>query len=437
MVIRIAPSSLRQTRSSLLMPSMFLSSSSPSLLRRNRDFRYLFICQLLENGAYWFVQIPVLVLLNELTGSGLWGALSLTIGTGVRAALLPFAGTVLDRVDRRRVMAMASVVDIAAAVTLLVALRSSATAWLAFPAMAANAAATAFFMPAAAVALPNLVLAEDLKTANAIAGSAFGIMSILGASASGVLVAIFHPTVSFACTIAALAFVVFLISRIKRPFQSDRGNAETSGTWSAVIDGFRYIVHRPRVRVIVTVKCAGGLSNGAFVIYPLLATSFGLGAIGTGLLFAARGAGLVTGPFLLRKVLSKDDWLLPGLALSMAVFGLSYLAASVAGWFPLMLTLIFIAHMAAGGNWTMSSYALQAEVPDEFRGRLVTADVMLVSLAITGSQLTMGALVDTVNIRILLAACGVLTLLYAVGWRAAAAPGLRPMTRSATTPTHQ
>lgn len=421
------------TTSGNLAPTSGRASSSVPLLRCNVDFRRLFLAQLLETGAYWFVQIPVLVLLTEMTGGGLWGALSLAISTGVKAALLPFAGTVVDRADRRGVMIVASVVEISAVLTLF-ALRSDATAWLVFLAMAVLAAAGAFFMPAASVALSNLVRAEDLKTANVIAGSAFGIMSIVGASVSGILIAVFHPYVSFAVTIVALVLVMFLILRIERPFQSDRASADGSRTWSAIIDGFRYIVHRPRVRVFVTVKCAVGLGNGALAIYPLLAASFGVGAIGTGLLFAARGAGFVLGPFLLRKLLSHGGWLLPGLALSMAVFGLAYLGTSVTGWFPLILTLMFIAHLAAGGNWAMSSYAWQAEVPDEFRGRVVAADVMLSTLAVAGSQMTVGALIDTVDIRTLLAACGAVTLLYAIGWRAASMLSLRPAAPSAAAP---
>lgn len=401
-------------------------SSGPSLLRRNRDFRYLFLAQLMQSGAFWFVQIPLLVLLNDLTGNGLWGALSLAISTAVKAALLPFAGTILDRVDRRRIIVMASIVNIAA-VLILFAVRSDATAWLAFPAMAVTAAATAFFLPAALVALPNLVSAEDLKSANMVAGSAFGIMSILGASVGGVLIAVFHPYACFVITIGALACGMYLTSRIERPLQSGRDRADESGTWSAIVEGFRYIVGRSRVRVFVTVKCAVGLGNGALAIYPLLAASMGVGATGVGLLFAARGAGLMVGPFVLRRVLANDGWLVPGLAVSMAVFGLTYVGTSVAGWFPLVLMLMFVGHIAAGGNWAMSSYALQAEVPDGFRGRVVAADVMLSTVAVAGSQLAVSALIDVVDIRVLLAACGVLSLLYAIGWRAATAFGPRPV----------
>ena len=72
-----------------------------SVLVHNRDFRSLFLAQLVVFGGDWFVLVPLVVLLPELTGSGLWGALVLSADTGIVALLLPFTGTVADRVDRK------------------------------------------------------------------------------------------------------------------------------------------------------------------------------------------------------------------------------------------------------------------------------------------------------------------------------------------------
>ena len=67
----------------------------------------------------------------------------------------------------------------------------------------------------------------------------------------------------------------------------------------------------------------------------------------------------------------------------------------------------------------MSNYALQLEVPDELRGRVFATDMMLATLAIAVSLLVVGRFIDTVDLRVLIAACGAVTLLYAVGWRLA------------------
>jgi hypothetical protein len=86
-------------------------------------------------------------------------------------------------------------------------------------------------------------------------------------------------------------------------------------------------------------------------------------------------------------------------------------------WFWLALVLVATAHFAGGGNWVMSSYALQVEVPDSLRGRVFATDMMLATLAVSVSVLIAGTLVDHLNPRVLVAACGSATLLYAIGWR--------------------
>ena len=68
-----------------------------SVLTRNRDFRYLFLAELVVFGGDWFALIPLIGLLHDLTGSGLPGALALAADTAVNALLLPFAGAVADR----------------------------------------------------------------------------------------------------------------------------------------------------------------------------------------------------------------------------------------------------------------------------------------------------------------------------------------------------
>jgi hypothetical protein len=118
-------------------------------------------------------------------------------------------------------------------------------------------------------------------------------------------------------------------------------------------------------------------------------------------------------------VLRHRGWLLPSLALSMALYGAGYLAVSVTPWFPLVLVLVFVAHFAGGTNWTLSNYALQGEVPDQLRGRVFATDLMLATLAITVSQLIATAFVDHVDPRVILAGCGLVTLTYAIGWRIA------------------
>lgn len=390
-----------------------------AVLRRNRNFRMLLLAELMVFGVDWFVMVPLLVLLPALTGSGVWGALVLAMDTGVVALLLPYTGAVADRFDRRRIMIGANIAALVG-VLLLLGVRDAGTAWLALVGIGVVAVAKAFYSPAAQAALPNVLDPDELAAGNAVAGSAWGTMTIVGASLGGILSSAAGPYVAFWAAAGGLVLAGVLAGLIRRPLQAPRDqDRPVQQTWAAIREALGYIGHRPRVLALVTVKSAVGLGNGVLTVFPLLAVAYGVGPIGTGLLFGVRGAGALVGPILMRRVLGNRSWLLPGLAASMSLYGLAYLGTSAVNWFPLVLALVFVAHFAGGSNWVMSNYALQGEVPDRLRGRVFATDMMLATLAISVSQLVVASVIDVVDARVVLAGGGLVTLVYAVGWRIA------------------
>lgn len=391
------------------------------LLRRNRDFRKAFAAELISLGGDWFAVIPLLTLLPTLTGTGLWGGLVLAVDTAIIALLAPYAGTVADRVDRRTILIVSNLAS-AGSVLLLLFVRSAATAWIALVAVGAVALSKAFYAPASQAALPNLVDPEDLPAANVLAGGAWGTMLVIGASLGGIFAQLLGTDVCFLLDATCLLIAAGLTWRVRRPFQAADHGQNHPGALRAVKESVRFIRGTPRVAALVTVKSGVGLGNGALTLFPLIAASlFHVGPLGTGLFYAARGLGALIGPLLLRGPFLRPGRLLPGLALSMATYGVAYLIFGVAPWFWLALALCAVAHTAGGANWVLSNYALQQQVPDGLRGRVFSTDFMLATLAMACSQVLAGVLSDHVPLRILASAGGVVTLVYALVWTLATA----------------
>lgn len=387
------------------------------LLRRERDFRRAYVAQLIALGGDWLAVIPLLVLLPQLTGTGLYGALVLAADTLVFALVAPYAGTVVDRLDRRRVIVAANLLGGAAALLLLL-VRSEATAWIALVGIGLVAAAKAFAHPAGAAALPNLVEREDLPTAAILNGASWGTMLAVGAALGGIIAGTLGTTACFLTTTALLWFAAWQVSRTTRPFSDPTAPVrERRPARADLAEAAGYARRDRTVLALITVKTGPAFGNGAISLFPLFgAAAFGLGPLGIGLMYSARGVGALIGPLLLRKRATDAAGLRPVLALSMAVFGLGYLAMSIAPWFAAVLLLLVVAHAGGGANWILSTYGLQATVPDGLRGRVFSADYTLATLVIAGSQVAFGLLSAVVSARALLAAAGVVVLVYAGLW---------------------
>lgn len=398
------------------------------LLREERDFRRVYISQLISLGGDWFAVIPLLTLLVRLTGTGVWGALVLAADTIVFALLSPYAGTVVDRVDRRRLMVFCDIAS-AGLVALLLLVRSESTAWVALVAIGGVAAAKAFYSPASSAAIPNLVPAEDLHTANALGGAAWGTMLAVGAALGGATAHALGTDWCFAIDAVSFLLSAVLTWAARTPFGEPRERRRTT-VLEDIRETVRYARADHRVIALLTCKPGPALGNGVLALFPLLGPSvFGIGDRGVGLLFAARGLGALIGPFVMRGFVVRDEgnlwWVL---AASIALFGVAYMAFAVTPWFVLALVLVVVAHMGGGANWILSAYALQAIVPDHIRGRVFSADFMFATLTFGLSQLVVGVLGGLVDVRWLAFGLAGVVFAYSVLWFLATARLRRPVT---------
>ena len=387
------------------------------LLRREQDFRRAYLAQLIALGGDWFAIIPLLVLLPALTGSGLWGALVLAVDTLVFALVAPYAGTVVDRLDRRRVLVVANTVAGMSAL-LLVLVRTEATAWIALVAIGLVASAKAFSQPASSAALPNLVDADDLATASILNGASWGTMLAVGAALGGLVAGTLGTTACFVIDAVLLLGAAVLTARTTRPFSDpDAPPRERRPAREDLAEAVSYARTNSAVLALLTCKTGPAFGNGALSLFPLYgAAAFGLGPLGIGLMYAARGVGALVGPLLLRHRATDPARLHGVLAGSMALFGVAYLLLGVTPVFWLVLVLLAVAHAGGGANWILSTYGLQSTVPDALRGRVFSADYTLATLVIAGSQLAFGGLSTVAPARTLLSLSGALVLAYAGLW---------------------
>ena len=170
--------------------------ASIRLLRRNADFRRLYVGGLISLGGDWFLTVALFDLALRLRGSASSVAIVIVAQELPLFVLSPIGGILADRLDRRRLMI---VCDLARALICLAFLliRGSEDFWFIFILLPVLSAFSAAFDPAVQAAAPNLVEPQDLGPANSLLGSAWGTMLAVGAAIGGVVVAVLGRDAAF------------------------------------------------------------------------------------------------------------------------------------------------------------------------------------------------------------------------------------------------
>ena len=372
-----------------------------SLLRRNRDFRRLYLAQLTSFAGDWFATVALLGLALELSGSAAVASLVLVLQTGAFAALSPLAGVLADRLDRRRLLVVADIVRVPVALSFVLA-RDADTLWIAFLAVTLLAGFGALFEPASSASIPNLVEPDELREANVLIGSAWGTMLAVGAALGGFVAATLGRDAAFVVNAASFAVSAVLIIGIRRPFQEERAGGEVhqpvgaSGIVSSIAIAVGFARRSRLVAAFLLSKTTFGVGTGVVLMLAVFGRDvFRAGDAGIGILFAARGLGALVGPFLARSLVGHEDrGLLIGIAGSLVVVTVCYALFPLAPTIWLAAVLVCTAHLGGGAQWMLSTYGLQRAAPDAIRGRIFSFDYGLVTLTIAGSTVLAGALAE-------------------------------------------
>ena len=387
-----------------------------SLLRRNRDFRRLFLASVISLGGDWFLFVALGGLVLDVSGA------ATSVGILIVAQELPiflatpWAGWLADRLDRRRLMIACDVARAGLCAAFLAV--GPENLWLGYVLLAALSVFAAVFDPASTAATPNVVDEEDLATANALVGSLWGTMLAVGAALGGVVSTAFGNDTAFLVDSVSFVLSGLLLTGVRRPLSEGRGGTPHERIRDATVETWRYARKDRRVRALISVKAGFGLAAGVLALLPVFAKEvFDGGDVGFGLLMASRGVGALIGPFLGRRISGPNqERLLGAIGLALAVFGLGYTAIALAPTLWAVGLLVLTAHLGGGAQWMLSTYGLQRLVPDRIRGRIFAADYALITLSLGASSLVASWLADEVGPRPAIAMVGGLALAWAALW---------------------
>jgi len=292
--------------------------------------------------------------------------------------LILITGQVVDRHDRRIVLALAQAVEAAGALALTLAtLLGVIDARVIFAIVFVLGAARAFDMTAQQTMLPGVVPAALLPRAVAVVASSNQAATIAGPALGGVLYIAGPSVVYLTCCALSLAATLLVLS--VRVEQATARREPFSMT--VLFAGVGYIRNNPIVLGALSLDLFAVLLGGATALLPIFARDvFAVGPWGLGILRAAPAVGALAISVVLMHAPLRNH-VGRSMFAAVAAFGA---ATVVFAWSTsLALTLAALAVLGASDMFSVviRQTLVQVETPDAVRGRVSAVNTLFVGTA--------------------------------------------------------
>lgn len=226
----------------------------------------------------------------KLTGSALAMGAMLAVTALPQVLLLLVGGLVSDRLSRRHILLVTDGLS-------FLIIGTFALLWhghtLTMPMILVGTcllgALSAFYGPAYAPLLGDIVPARLLTKANAVDGATFSVMTMAGPALGGVL-AVWSPT--FALAFNALTFLISFMALLALGGRRATGGMKLESiSWKVLHEGLVYVVHHSWLLSFAVIFAATNLFcvSTYYVLLPRVLAGRGLGGEAYGLVLSAQG----------------------------------------------------------------------------------------------------------------------------------------------------
>ncbi|MFM9876539.1 MAG: MFS transporter [Rhodoglobus sp.] len=265
------------------------------------NYRLWFAGALVSNTGAWMQRTAQdWIVLTELTDRDA-AALGITMALqfGPLLLLMPVAGLMADRVDRRRLLMWTQGIQCALALGLgILVISGQAQLWQVYVFALMLGIVTAIDAPARQSFVSELVSDDDISNAVALNATSFQGARLIGPAVAGVLIALIGSgpvflinALSFAGVLGSLAFI--RVSELVPSPKLERAKGQ-------IRDGLRYVVARRDILVVLVMVFLVGTFGFNFPIFiaTMSTVEFGQGSAQFGLLSSIMAAGAVAGSLL-------------------------------------------------------------------------------------------------------------------------------------------
>lgn len=350
-------------------------------------YRRYWMASLASVGGWQIASMAQAWLVFDLSGStldlGILGA-----ATAIPAvALSVFGGVIADRFEKRQVLIYSTWVNAALLFVLaLLDFQGVIEVWHVWLIAAGISATSGVDWPTRQSYFPHLIERPALLSAVALNSVLWQSTRMVVPAFGGLLVAWIDTAPVF--VLGGVGYLVMLVV-LSRMSVRVPGSREGSPL-QQMMDGLGFIVRHALFRNLLVLSfCTMFFVTSYIQLMPAFAALLGAEARGFGLLMSATGLGSVAGTVLVGTLKTGRSYgkVLIGAAFAYPVLLYGFAAAAMIQHFQLAVSVAVVSGVFGSVFLILSTTAMQAEVPDELRGRVMGVH------GITYSLMPLGALV--------------------------------------------
>jgi DHA3 family macrolide efflux protein-like MFS transporter len=387
------------------------------------------IFSLLGSGL---VQFALVWWITQKTGSAAMLATATLVALLPQVFISPFAGALVDRWNRRKVMILSDLIIAFFTLTLAVLYAFDLVqVWHIFVVMFLRELGGIFHWPAMSASTALMVPEKHLSRVAGINQALRGSLSIIAPPLGALLMSVlkFYQVISVDVITAIIATIPLFFIRIPQPVRADAQQMVTPASlWKDLAEGFRYLkTWKGLVYLTMVAAVLNFLLAPAGTLSPLIVTQyFQKGVWELSLLDSIMGVGLVVGGLLLgawggfkSKILTTLSGVI-GLGFGVFIFGIApanmfWLAVASLGLLGFMLPI---------ANGPLQAI-MQSRVPAEMQGRVMGVTASICTAMMPLSMLIAAPVAEFLGLRVWYWLGGSLVML--VGAAAFFVPAIRAL----------
>lgn len=343
---------------------------------RKAPFRRYIIGSAISDTGTWMQVMAQGYVMSTLTTKAVWlGMANFAAGLPM-LALTMIGGSAADRYDKRKILIITQLVQIALAFSIgTLVLTGRIQIWHILAFAAILGVSNSFEMPTLSALVPELVAREEIQSGIAIDRSVFHGSRVFGPTIGGILISAWGTASAFFAN--AVSFVALIAALLSLPARRKGTAEEEDKRTSGIKDGFRFVAKdRPSLAMVTLI------ATQSVCIFPIITVMMplyvrmvlGLGPESLGYLMGASAIGSLVGSIFLIG-LSRDKrvplMMACAVGVSGAIFGLSRGPS-----FNIATALLVLNSLGLATNFGLASTIVQERAPDYLRGR-VSAVFML------------------------------------------------------------